>query len=481
VQDVAYGTLLREPRRALHARIAECLESEFPEIAENQPELLARHCTEAGLIKKAASLWAKAGRRSLARSALVEAAEQLTRALAQLATLPETSALRSEQMKLQVALIIPLIHVKGYAAPETRAAVERARLLIERAEALGEPPEDPLMLFSVLFGSWTANIAAFNGDVVRELATQFMAVAEKHGATGPLMDGHRMMGISLLFTGDIAAGRGHLDRAIALYNPTQERPVGLDARVATLVRRAWALWLLGYADAALADIHDALTDARRIGEAADLLFALPHALLTHILCGNFAAANAEADELIALADEKSAWFWKSCGTSMQGCLFALTGKASDAVHMITSGIAAWSATGATIWLPLYLSYLARAYAECGKVDDARRCIGEAMTAVETTKERWWEAEVNRMAGEVALISGKQDAAEAYFARALDVAVAQQAKAFELRAATSMARLWCDQGKPDKARDVLLPVYSWFTQGLDTLDLRQAKALLDTLV
>jgi predicted ATPase len=481
VQDVAYGTLLREPRRALHARIAECLESEFPEIAENQPELLARHCTEAGLIEKAASLWAKAGRRSLARSALVEAAEQLTRALAQLAMLPETSALRGEQMKLQVALIIPLIHVKGYAAPETGAAVERARLLIERAEALGEPPEDPLMLFSVLFGSWTANIAAFNGDVVRELATQFMAVAEKHGATGPLMDGHRMMGISLLFTGDIAAGRGHLDRAIALYNPTQERPVGLDARVASLVRRAWALWLLGYADAALADIHDALTDARRIGEAADLLFALPHALLTHILCGNYAAANAEADELIALADEKSAWFWKSCGTSMQGCLFALTGKASDAVHMITSGIAAWRATGATIWLPVYLSYLTRAYGECGKVDDARRCIGEAMTAVETTKERWWEAEVNRMAGEVALISGKQDAAEAYFARALEVAVAQQAKAFELRAAMSMARLWRDQGKPDKARDGLLPVYSWFTQGLDTLDLRQAKVLLDTLV
>jgi len=483
VQDAAYGTLLREPRRALHARIAECLESEFPEIAENQPELLARHCTEAGLIEKAASLWAKAGRRSLARSALVEAAEQLTRALAQLVTLPETSVLRGEQMKLQVALIIPLIHVKGYAAPETRAAVERARVLIEQAEALGEPPEDPLMLFSVLFGSWTANIAAFNGDVVRELATQFMAVAEKHGATGPLMDGHRMMGISLLFTGDIAAGREHLDRAIVLYSPMQERPVGLDARVASLVRRAWALWLLGYADAALAHIHDALTDARGIGEAANLLFALPHALLTHILCGNYAVANAEADELIALADEKSAWFWKSCGTAMQGCHFALTGKASDAVHMITSGIAGWRATGATVWLPVFLSYLTMAHAERGEIDDARRCIGEAITALEATKEKWWEAEVNRVAGEVALISGKQDwaKAEAYFARALEVAVAQQAKAFELRAAMSMARLWRDQGKPDKARDVLLPVYGWFTQGFDTLDLRQAKALLNTLV
>ena len=157
VQDAAYGTLLREPRRALHARIAETLESQFAEIAENQPELLARHCTEAGLIEKAAGLWGKAGQRSLERSALVEAVEQFTRALDQIATLPATPALRREQIKLQVALITPLIHVKGYAAPETKAAAERARLLIEQAEALGEPPEDPLLLFSVLYGFWVAN------------------------------------------------------------------------------------------------------------------------------------------------------------------------------------------------------------------------------------------------------------------------------------------------------------------------------------
>ena len=152
VQDAAYGTLLREPRRALHARIAETLESQFAEIAESQPELVARHYTEAGLIEKAAGLWGKAGQRSLARSALVEAAEQLTRALDQMATLPGTPALRREQIKLQVALAHALMHTKGYAAPETKAAFEQARLYIEQAEALGEPPEDPLLLFSVLFG-----------------------------------------------------------------------------------------------------------------------------------------------------------------------------------------------------------------------------------------------------------------------------------------------------------------------------------------
>ena len=201
VQDAAYGTLLREPRRALHARIAETLESQFAEIAENQPELLARHCTEAGLIEKAAGLWGKAGQRSLERSALVEAAEQLTRALDQIATLPATPALRREQIKLQVALINPLMHVKGYAAPETKAAVERARLLIEQAEALGEPPEDPLLLFSVLYGFWVANFVGVQWRRCRDLAAQFLALAEKQGATAPAHDGHRTYGLSLLYYG----------------------------------------------------------------------------------------------------------------------------------------------------------------------------------------------------------------------------------------------------------------------------------------
>ena len=194
VQDAAYGTLLREPRRALHARIAETLESQFAEIAESQPELLARHCTEAGLIEKAAGLWGKAGQRSLERSALVEAAAQLTRALDQIATLPATPALRREQIRLQVALINPLTHLKGYAAPETKAAVERARLLIEQAEAFGDAPEDPLLLFSVLFGLWNARFAAFNGIAACELATQFLTLAEKQGAAVPLMVGHRIIG-----------------------------------------------------------------------------------------------------------------------------------------------------------------------------------------------------------------------------------------------------------------------------------------------
>ena len=486
VQDAAYGTLLREPRRALHARIAETLESQFAEVAETQPELLARHCTEAGLIENAASLWGKAGLRSLEGSALAEAVEQFTRALDQIATLPGTPALRREQIKLQVALITPLLHVKGYAAPENKAAAERARLLIEQADALGEPPEDPLLLLSVLYSFWVANAVAFNGDVAHTLAAQFLALAEKQGATGPLMVGHRIMGTSLLLTGDIAKGRVHFDRAIALYDPAEHRPLaarfGQDLAVAALSFRSVALWALGYPELALADADHAVGAAREIGQAATLMYAVCTSSLTHIHCGNYVVANAQLDEVVALADEKGSLYWKALGTLNQGSPFALTGRASDAIQMLTSGLTAYRSTGATLYMPFWLSYLARAYTELDQFDDAWRCIGEAMTAMQSTKENWCDAEVNRVAGEIALKSPEPDAekAEGYFERALTVARQQQAKSWELRAAMSMARLWRDQGKRTEARDLLAPVYGWFTEGFDTLDLKEAKALLEEL-
>ena len=198
--------------------------------------------------------------------------------------------------------------------------------------------------------------------------------------------------------------------------------------------------------------------------------------------GNYAAATAQGQELLALAEEKGASFWIALATTFQGCVRLQPAKPADAVQMITSGLAALRATGTTFWLPLYLPYLAKAYAQLGQFDDAWRCIGEAMQAVETTKETMFEAEVYRMAGEIALMSPEPDAtkAEAYFERALAVARQQQAKSWELRAAMSMARLWRDQGKPQQARELLAPVYGWFTEGFDTLDLKEAKALLDQL-
>ena len=466
VQDAAHGTLLRGPRRALHARIAETLESQFADIAERHPELLARHCTEAGLIEKAAGLWGKAGQRSLERSALIEAAEQLTRALDQMANLPTTTKLRSEEIKLQVALITPLLHIKGYAAPETQAAAEQARLLIEHAEALGEPPEDPLLLFSVLYGVWTSNYVASNGDAVRDLSAQFLALAEKHAATAPLLIAHRIMGISLATTGDIAKGRAHFDRAFALYDPAEHRALATrfsaDAAVSILSYRSWTIWVLGYPEAALADADNALKIARDIGQAATLMYAL--AVNTLIHCGNYAAASMQSDELAELADEKGSPFWLAFGRMNRGCIWALTDKLSDGVQMLTNAINAHRSTGARNLLPWYLSSLSRAYLELGQFDDAWRSIGEAMTAVETTKETWCEAEVHRMAGEITLLAPGPDTAKAqmHFVRALAVARQQQAKSWELRAAMSLARLWREQGRQQQAHELLAPIYDWFT-------------------
>jgi predicted ATPase len=488
VQDAAYGMLLRQPRRALHARIAKILETSFADIAESQPELLARHCSEAGLIEKAALLWGEAGQRSLARSALVEAAAQLTRALDQIARLPATPALRREQIKFQVGLANALMHTKGYAAPETKVAIEQARLFIERSEALGEPLEDPLLLFSAIYGLWAVNFVAFKGDICRDLAARFWALAQRQGATTPVLVGHRVMGHSLLKEGDFVQARTHYDKGIALYDPVEHRMLatrfGHDTGVAILSYRSWTLWFLGYPEAALRDADTAVEAARDTGQAASLMFALYMTAFFHVLCGNYAVATARARELFALAKEKDALMWKASAMMHEGCaLAAATTKAAAAIEMLTSGIVGYRSTGATLSITAFLSHLARAYGDNGQFDNAWRCIGEAVTVIENAKERWYEAEVHRTAGEVALKSPKRDAAkaEAHFERALAVARQQQAKSWELRAAMSMARLWRDQGKRDEARELLAPVYGWFTEGFDTLDLKEAKALLDELV
>jgi len=487
VQDAAYGTLLREPRRALHRRIAETLEREFAEITENQPELVARHCTEAGLIEKAADLWGKAGQRSLLRSALVEAAEQLTHALSHMASLPTTPALRRTEIELQIALFSTLFLVKGFAASETRAAVERARLLFEQAEARGEAPTDPLLLSAILGRACSYSFCAFNGDDMRELAARSITLGEKQGATVPLMLGHFRMGITRTYTGHVADSLAHFDRSLGLYNAAEHQPLttrfgSQDAGVGILCFRAFAHWLLGYPEAALADLDHALKVTREMDQAATLMFANAIPSYTLILCGRYDAANALIDALVVTAEEKGAVSRKAEGTILRGCVSALTGKSPDAVQMITLGINAWRSTGASVWMPLNLSYLARAHAELGQYDDAWRSIGEAMTTMEETKELWCEAEVHRVAGEIALASPKPDAAKAQasFERALEVARKQQARSLELRPAMSIARLLRDRGERDQAHDLLAPVYGWFTEGHDTLDLKNAKALIDQL-
>jgi class 3 adenylate cyclase/tetratricopeptide (TPR) repeat protein len=486
VQDTAYSTLLRERRRGLHARIAEVLETQFPEIAESQPELVARHCTEAALIEKSAVFWAKAGRQSLVRSALVEGIAQVSRALDQMATLAATPALRQERIALQVAVIVPLMHLKGFSSPEPKAATERARVLIEQAEALGEPLENPLLLYSVLLGAWFTNVGAFNGGALRTLAAQFLALAEKQKAAVPILLGHVLMAYSLVTTGSFAQSRIHCDHAIALHDPGHQPLAllfGLTGRVEILGIRSQALWFLGYPEAAVADANQSLKEARDLGDAGILFQVLNSTIVTHFLSGNYAAAEALANDLLTFADEqKSLVLWKPAGLLYRGWLFAVTSRASEAIQLITSGFAPYRSSGATNLTPVGLSLLGKTYAELGRPNEALRSIDEAKDVIERTGETWFEVHVHCIAGEIALKSLPPDVAraEAHFERARAVARQQQAKSWELRAATSMARLWRDQGKPQQARELLAPIYGWFTEGFDTRDLQEAKALLDKL-
>jgi class 3 adenylate cyclase/tetratricopeptide (TPR) repeat protein len=310
VRGTAYGTLLREPRRALHSRIASVLESEFPEVTQNQPELLARHYADAGMVDKAATLWGKAGQRSLERSAHIEAEAQFKRALDQIAALPGEPRHRREQIDLQIGLAKALMQTKGYSSPETKAAFEQTRLFVYRAEALGESLEDPLILFSVIFGFWMGNFVAFNADAVRELAAECLSLAQKHGGAIPLVLGHFLLGMALVVSGNFSEGRAHLDRVDALYNPEEHSQAlsqfGADVGTWGLLPRAYALWALGRPEAARADVERAISLARRSGHLPTLMGALHLTGSTQLRLGNIAAAKVQADELVALAEEKAA-------------------------------------------------------------------------------------------------------------------------------------------------------------------------------
>jgi predicted ATPase len=365
--------------------------------------------------------------------------------------------------------------------------LERARLLVEQAETLGEPAEDPLLLPRVLIGFWVASVVAFDGDVLHEISTQFQTLAKQRKDSDLLMMAHNLMGRTKLCTGNVVEARAHYDQAMQLYKDHNEHRYpstrfyrGFAARL--LPNRSWALWLLGYPEAALEDAEHALKEARDTDHAASLLTALNDCSWTYTLRGSYAAARSLLDELAALSDQKGTPLWRSSANVQRGWILVLTGNAAEAVQKLSRSVDRFGSTGSTFTKPRSLSFLARAYADLGQFDDAWRCIGEATATIEKTKERWSEADTYRIAGEIALMSPQPDTAKAiaYFRLALDVARTQEAKSWELRAAMSMARLWRHQGKRNEARELLVPVYGWFTEGFDTRDLKEAKALLEEL-
>ncbi len=257
---------------------------------------------------------------------------------------------------------------------------------------------------------------------------------------------------------------------------------GQDVGVVILSFRSWTVWVLGYPDAAQTDIERALTSAREIGHAPTLMYALYFAPLTAIHRGDYVEANARVEELIALAEQKGATFWKEGGVIIRGCLLTLTGQPTAAIKTISSSMSFWRSAGSTVNFPLFLSHLATAHAQIGQFDESLCCIRDALSTMEATKERSWEAEVHRISGEIARIAPPLGglSAEARFEHALTTSRQQQARSLELRASMSLARLWRDQGKIQQARELLAPVYNWFTEGFDTRDLKEAKVLLDEL-
>jgi len=487
LQDAAYHALADDARRALHARVARAIEAEGAKVSAAQPETLARHCEEAGEYDRAAPLWTKAGQLSLAQSALREAAAQFARALALFDPIPSDKALRAAQLAAQVGLANALMHTRGYAAPETRAVLATAQSLYARMEALGERPEDSSLLLAVLHGVWVASHVAFDGAAVRELSRALMAQVEKRPSPFAQAVAHRVMGASLLFLGDFNGARTHLDLAFALYEPAAHRALaarfGQDVGVAVLSNRPLAVWALGFPDDAAREAEAAVGTARSVGQVGTTLYMLARVAWIRLVAGDIAGADALLAELEATTADAEGSYWRAAASLLLGCREALAGDAAAGVRRIAVGVAAARARGAGLLrLPWYFGCLATAHLRLGEFNAAQDCLAEAFAAVTRTEEAWPEAELRRLAGEVALAGPAPDRRQAaeHFEAALRIARRQCAKSWELRAAVSLARLRRDAGGPRQARVILEPVYDRFSQGLSTPDLQGAARLIAEL-
>jgi class 3 adenylate cyclase/predicted ATPase len=481
VQDTAYSTLLRGPRQALHRRIAEALEQRFPESVETRPEIVAHHYGEAALADKAIAYWHRAGKLSVAKSAVREAIAQLRRGLSLLDGLPETRERQQLELDIHVTLTQALMAGKGYADPEVFAALERANRLVTETGAVGTP-----LHFSVLYGLWVSNNTAGNIAAALEHATNFLSSAQLQPSTGPLLVGHRILAFSLIFSGDYPGALAHVETAASLYRPDEHRDsafhYGQDIGVGALVTLSWALWHRGYPDQSARAADRALALSRQLGHAHTLAYALCYAGVAAVLARDVITVYTRSNDCVALASEHGFPQWAPYGRILQGWVVAQRGEATTAIACIRDGVAAREATGNRGATPFYLTLLAEALAFAGKREEGLAALDDALAKAAVSGVRGWDAEIHRLRGELTSRSPYPDPAKAEesFRTALTIAREQGTRGYELRAATSLARLWLKQGRRGKARDLLAPVYRWFTEGFDTADLKDAKRLLDEL-
>ena len=477
VQEAAYGTLLRNARQQLHGRIAEALESHFPDLMENQPELFARHYTEAGLFEKTITYWGKAGHRSATRSAMPEAAAQLQKGLDQLALLPDTYERRQQELEFWSTLGTVLSTVKGFAASETGRAYARARELWER---LGSPAE----FLQVPYG--LARYHMHNGelDMALRVDEDLLRLSRQRSDSGGLVLGYFSSGRDLMRSGRFALSRSHMEKALALYDPISHsalvHQIGFHSHIISQAVLGNVFLCLGYPHRALARGNASIADARSLGHPPSLAVSLALGTELLSLVGDNVALGERAGQLVAVATEQGFPHWHSQGAIYRGYAKVKNGDVAEGMLLLRDGSSAYRATGAQLGLPLYIHLLATACEIAGQVEEGLALLDEALLIVERTGERWFAAELNRRRGELLLRQGHDAAAEELYRKALSIAVEQEAKLWELRAAVSLTRLCDHQRRRSEGRDLLAPIYGWFTEGFDTQDLKEAKALIDEL-
>ncbi len=478
VQEAAYSTLLRSRRQQMHGRIAAVLESQFPEIVQAQPELLAQHCAQAGLKETAVEHLLKAGRQAITRGTMTEAAAQLRKGLEILSSLPDTPARREQELNLQIDLGHALVTTMGYSAQEPGEAFGRAR---ELCAQLGEP----VQLGQVLYGQMVYHVV--RGELVQaeRQAGEYRRLVQVHKDQNWQHASSHLNGALSCVRGKFTEACGYLENAVSLWDPAVRAfvPSPEDPYVGVRIYYLRALLCLGHIDQALLRINEALAEARRISP-----FNTAYALnLTSIgywaIYGKQSAEAAllrAADEVLAISNEHGFPLWSAAGKWIRGRCLGAMGKGADGAALIIEGLAEFRAIGCNLTRPFVLTTLAETYGFAGQPEEGLKRTAEAIALFERTDERWAEAETYRVRGTLLLSLHDQAAAEDSFQKALAVARRQSAKFWELHAALDVARIWRDQGKRKEARDLLTPIYGWFTEGLDTPVLQDAKALLNQL-
>jgi tetratricopeptide (TPR) repeat protein len=477
VQDVAYESLLKRTRRKLHQRVAEVLTTQLAVTVENAPEIVAHHYAEAGLAEDAISCWLRAGQRAVQASANAEAVHHFEKALELLQASPEGSKRWERELKIQLGLAVPLLAAKGYAAPEVEKAYSRAQQLCERLEKSEQ-------LFPVLRGRWNHYLVRGELERARNMGTELMSLAEAQNDPLRRALANRALGSTLFSLGRFEPSRRHLERGIASHNPDEFRAqlsvYGEDPSVVCRLYLALTLWYMGWPDKAQMVMHDALALSEQLSHAHSAAFASFFAGVLHDLRREFGLAQRLATAAIETATEHGLAQWLAEGLVARGFALAATDQEDEGIAQLCDGIARYEAIGARQKLTQWYGFAAEAYRKAGQIEQSFDALKKALEMIERTREGYYQAELFRLKGALLLDTGAEDEAEGWFIESMDFARRQNARSLELRAATSLARLWQDQGKIDKAHDLLAPIYDWFTEGFDTPDLIEAKELLNAL-